>query len=90
MFWLQARVRDLEAELDLEQRRGRDSAAECKKLQKQLADLRAQADDDHRSMAELSDQVQTLQMKIVTMKRQLEENVNILHIHTYSRMRMIV
>ena len=73
-------MRDLEAELDLEQRRGRDAVAESKKLQKQLAELRAQADDDHRSMAELSDQVSTLQMKIVTMKRQLEENVNSLHL----------
>ena len=68
-------MRDLEAELDLEQRRGRDSVAENKKLQKQLADLRAQAEDDHRMVAELSDQVTTLQMKIITMKRQLDDNV---------------
>ena len=68
-------VRDLEAELDLEHRRGRDAAAENKKLHKQLADLRTQADDDHRMVAELSDQVTTLQMKIATMKRQLDENV---------------
>lgn len=68
-------MRDLEAELDLEQRRARDAAAENKKLQKQLVDLRVQADDDHRMVAELSDQVSTLQMKIVTIKRQLDENV---------------
>ena len=71
-------VRDLEAELDLEQRRARDAAAENKKLQKQLADLRTQADDDHRMVAELSDEVSTLQMKIVTLKRQLDENVRLL------------
>jgi len=72
-------VRDLEAELDLEQRRGRDAAAENKKLQKQLTDLRAQADDDHRTVAELSDQNTTLQMRLVTMKRQLDENVSSRH-----------
>jgi len=79
-------VRDLEAELDLEQRRSRDAAAENKKLQKQLADLRMQAEDDHRTVAELSDQVTTLQMKIVTMKRQLDENVRNLNslFNTYS------
>ena len=71
-------MRDLEAELDLEQRRARDAAAENKKLQKQLADLRTQADDDHRMVAELSDEVSTLQMKIVTLKRQLDENVPLL------------
>lgn len=80
-------VRDLEAELDLEQRRSRDSAAENKKLQKQLADLRMQAEDDHRTVAELNDQVTTLQMKIVTMKRQLDENVRSQHspLTTYIR-----
>jgi len=72
-------VRDLEAELDLEQRRGRDAANESKKLQKQLADLRAQADDDHRTVAELNDQVTTLETRIITLKRQLEENVRVLY-----------
>jgi len=78
-------VRDLEAELDLEQRRSRDAAAENKKLQKLLTDLRAQADDDHRMVAELSDQVTTLQMKIVTMKRQLDDNVCFLLLQAPSR-----
>ena len=68
-------MRDLEAELDLEQRRARDAAAENKKLAKQLADLRAQADDDHRTVAELNDHVTTLETRIITLKRQLEENV---------------
>ena len=74
-YSLTIQVRDLEAELDLEQRRSRDAAAEAKKFQRQLTELRGQADDDHRLVAELSDHVGTLQTRITTIKRQLEESV---------------
>ena len=89
LYWNLCQVRDLEAELDLEQRRSRDAAAENKKLQKQLADLRMQADDDHRMVAELSDQVATLQMRIVTMKRQLDDNVCMQTIHSLCHFALI-
>lgn len=66
----------MEAELDAEQRRGRDSAAETRKLAKQLQDLRVQAEEDHRSSIELSESVNTLQVRIVTLKRQVDESVS--------------
>ena len=59
----------------MEQRRSRDAAAEAKKYQRQLLDMRQQADEDHRLVGELNDQVGTLQTKIVTLKRQVEESV---------------
>lgn len=70
---LQARVHDLEAELDAEQRRGRDVIAENRKLQRLLQELRVQADEDHRLVTELSEQVNSFVMKISILKRQLLE-----------------
>lgn len=78
-------MHDLEAELDAEQRRGRDSAAEARKLAKQLQDLRVQAEEDHRSSIELSEQVNTLQVRITTLKRQLDESVGAYDIHLSTR-----
>lgn len=68
-------IRDLETELDLEQRRSREASGEAKKFQRMLTEMRSQADDDHRQVGELTDQVGTLQTRIVTIKRQLEESV---------------
>ena len=47
----------MEAELDAEQRRGRDVLAENKKLQRLLQELRIQADEDHRLVIELTEQI---------------------------------
>ena len=68
-------VRDLEAELEAEQRRSRDVIAENKKLARALAELKAQAEEDHRLVAELTDQINSLQSKIALYKRQLLEAV---------------
>jgi chromosome segregation ATPase len=69
-------LRDVEAELEAEQRRSRDLQAENRKLSKLLQELRQQADDDHRAATELADQVNTLQLRIKTLRRQLEEAVS--------------
>ena len=76
---LQARLRDLESELDLEQRRSRELAAHNRKVERQLNEIRVQAEDDHRVRQELTDQVSTLTMRIKTLRRQLEEAVSTLH-----------
>jgi len=68
-------LRDVEAELEAEQRRGRDVIAENRKLARLLQELRAQADEDHRVATELTDTVNTLTLKINTLKRQLLEAV---------------
>ena len=65
----------MEAELDAEQRRGRDVVAENRKLARLLQELRAQADEDHRVATELTDTVNSLTLKINTLKRQLLEAV---------------
>jgi myosin heavy chain 6/7 len=70
---LQARLHDLEAELDATQRRERDAVAENRKLQRLLQELRVQADEDHRLVGELSDQINAYSNKIAILKRQLVE-----------------
>ena len=72
---LQARLRDLEAELEMEQRRSRELAAHNRKIERQLNEIRVTAEDDHRVRVELQDQVSTLTMRIKTLRRQLEEAV---------------
>jgi len=66
----------VEAELEAEQRRGRDVIAENRKLARLLQELRAQSEEDHRLATELQDTVNTLTLKINTLKRQLLEAVS--------------
>ena len=70
-------LRDVEAELEAEQRRGRDVVAENRKLARLLQELRAQADEDHRVANELTETVNVLTLKIAALKRQLLEAVSI-------------
>jgi len=70
-------VRELEAELEAEQRRARDLAAENRKLQRLLQEQKQQADDERRLAAEANEQINQLQARIKTLKRQLEEAVTI-------------
>jgi len=74
----------VEAELEAEQRRARDLQAENRKLSRMLQELRTQSEEDRRAMTELADQVNTLQQRIKTLHRQLEEAVS----HSDNRHRM--
>jgi len=74
----------VEAELEAEQRRARDLQAENRKLSRMLQELRTQSEEDRRAMTELADQVNTLQQRIKTLRRQLEEAVS----HSDNRHRM--
>jgi chromosome segregation ATPase len=66
----------LEAEFEAEQRRSREAMAANRKLERLLAELKLQADEDHRVRAELQDQVNALQLKLKSLRRQLEEAVS--------------
>lgn len=69
-------LRDLEAELEAEQRRSRELAAANRKIERQFNELRVQAEDDHRNAVELRDTCNTLNIKVKTLRRQLEEAVS--------------
>ena len=66
-------LRDLEAELEAEQRRSREFAAANRKLERALQELRVTAEEDRRQVIELSDTVNTLNVRYKTLRRQLEE-----------------
>jgi len=68
-------VRELEAELEAEQRRARDLAAENRKLLRLLQEQKQQAEDERRLAAEANEQINQLQLRIKTLRRQLEEAV---------------
>jgi myosin heavy chain 6/7 len=67
----------LEAELEAEQRRLRETAANMRKYERQYKEIVTQAEDDRRQVAELTSLVDQLTIKIKTYKRQIEEAVSI-------------
>lgn len=71
-------MRDLEAELEAEQRRHRDSLATLRKIERQYKELIFQTEDDRRSVVELQSVNDQLNLKIKAYKRQIEEAVSIL------------
>ena len=69
-------VRDLEAELESEQRRSREYHASSRKLERSLTELRVTSEDDRRCITDLSENVNILTIRVKTLKRQLDEAVS--------------
>jgi len=65
----------MEAEFENEVRKGRDLAADNRKLQRQLAEQKNQSEADRRQVAEITEQCHALQQRVKTLKRQLDEAV---------------
>ena len=74
---LQARIRDLEAELEAEQRRCREAQAGMRKVERQYKESIVLMEDDRRRLAELSSLCDSLNIKIKTYKRQIDEAVSL-------------
>ncbi|XP_041854267.1 myosin-4-like [Melanotaenia boesemani] len=70
---LEARVRELENELEAEQRHGSDSVKGVRKLERRIKELTYQTDEDRKNMMRLQDLVDKLQLKVKAYKRQAEE-----------------
>uniref|UniRef100_A0A8C5FQ64 Myosin heavy chain, fast skeletal muscle-like n=1 Tax=Gadus morhua TaxID=8049 RepID=A0A8C5FQ64_GADMO len=70
---LEARVRDLEAEVDNEQRRGADAVKGVRKYERRVKELTYQTEEDKKNGARLQDLVDKLQLKVKAYKRQSEE-----------------
>jgi len=77
---LQGRITELEQELEVMTRRERDAVAEIAKLKRQLLELRTQSETEHKLVIEYSEQINILQIKITTIKRQLEQSEEVLNI----------
>uniref|UniRef100_A0A0R3RHL6 Myosin motor domain-containing protein n=1 Tax=Elaeophora elaphi TaxID=1147741 RepID=A0A0R3RHL6_9BILA len=70
---LEMRIRELEQELDGEQRRSSDYEKELKKGDRRIKELQFQCEEDRKNNDRLTELVDKLQIKIKIYKRQVEE-----------------
>jgi len=70
---LEERIRQIESELDGEQRRHADAQKSLRKNERRIKELSFQADEDRKNHERMQDLVDKLQQKIKTFKRQIEE-----------------
>ncbi|XP_078112484.1 myosin heavy chain, fast skeletal muscle-like [Sander vitreus] len=70
---LESRVRELEAEVEAEQRRGGDAIKGVRKYERRVKELTYQTEEDKKNGARLQDLVDKLQLKVKAYKRQAEE-----------------
>uniref|UniRef100_A0A674DPX4 Myosin heavy chain, fast skeletal muscle-like n=1 Tax=Salmo trutta TaxID=8032 RepID=A0A674DPX4_SALTR len=70
---LESRVRELEAEVESEQRRGVDAVKGVRKYERRVKELTYQTEEDNKNVIRLQDLVEKLQLKVKAYKRQAEE-----------------
>nr|XP_057921469.1 myosin-6 [Doryrhamphus excisus] len=70
---LEARIKDLENELEAEQRKGIESVKGIRKYERRIKELTYQSEEDRKNVARLQDLVDKLQVKVKSYKRAAEE-----------------
>ncbi|XP_028675087.1 myosin heavy chain, fast skeletal muscle [Erpetoichthys calabaricus] len=70
---LESRVRELENELEGEQRRGVEAIKGVRKYERRVKELSYQSEEDKKNLLRLQDLVDKLQLKVKAYKRQAEE-----------------
>uniref|UniRef100_A0A8C4N543 Myosin heavy chain 13 n=1 Tax=Equus asinus TaxID=9793 RepID=A0A8C4N543_EQUAS len=70
---LENRVRELENELDAEQKRGAEALKGAHKYERKVKEMTYQAEEDRKNILRLQDLVDKLQAKVKAYKRQAEE-----------------
>uniref|UniRef100_A0A674BPA0 Myosin heavy chain 6 n=1 Tax=Salmo trutta TaxID=8032 RepID=A0A674BPA0_SALTR len=70
---LEARVRELETEVESEQRRSGDSVKGVRKYERRIKELTYQTEEDRKNLSRLQDLVDKLQLKVKSYKRTAEE-----------------
>ncbi|XP_063312181.1 myosin-4-like [Pelobates fuscus] len=78
---LESRVRELENELDAEQKRGSDAIKGVRKYERRVKELTYQTEEDKKNTLRLQDLVDKLQLKVKAYKRQAEETEEQANIH---------
>lgn len=74
---LEEKLRAVEQELDIEQRRHAEAQKNVRKCDRRVKELSFQAEEDRKNQEKMQDLVEKLQQKIRTYKRQIEEAVSI-------------
>lgn len=69
-------MRELENEIDAEQRRSVDVTKQLRKSERRIKEITYQADEDKKNLTRIQDLVEKLQVKVKTYKRQCEETVS--------------
>ncbi|KAK9535247.1 hypothetical protein VZT92_007641 [Zoarces viviparus] len=70
---LECRVRELETEVETEQRRGADAVKGVRKYERRVKELIYQTEEDKKNVTRLQDLVDKLQLKVKSYKRQAED-----------------
>merc|ERR1711997_897256 len=70
---LEARMRELENELDSEQKRTAESIKSNRKMERKIKEVSYQSEEDKKNLSRIQDLVDKLQVKVKTYKRQAEE-----------------
>ncbi|XP_062376915.1 myosin-7-like [Sardina pilchardus] len=70
---LEARVRELESEVEMEQRKAGDSVKGIRKYERRIKELTYQTEEDKKNLHRLQDLVDKLQLKVKSYKRTSEE-----------------
>uniref|UniRef100_A0A8D0GLT8 Uncharacterized protein n=1 Tax=Sphenodon punctatus TaxID=8508 RepID=A0A8D0GLT8_SPHPU len=78
---LEARVHELENELDAEQKRGIEAIKGMRKYERRVKEITYQAEEDKKNVLRLQDLVDKLQLKVKAYKRQAEETEEQANVH---------
>uniref|UniRef100_A0A8C2XQK4 Myosin heavy chain n=1 Tax=Cyclopterus lumpus TaxID=8103 RepID=A0A8C2XQK4_CYCLU len=78
---LESRVRELETEVEGEQRRGADAIKGVRKYERRVKELTYQTEEDKKNVSRLQDLVDKLQLKVKAYKRQAEESEEQANVH---------
>ncbi|XP_077481498.1 myosin heavy chain, skeletal muscle, adult-like [Stigmatopora argus] len=78
---MEARVRELEGEMETEQRRAADATKGIRKYERRIRELTYQTEEDKKTVLRLQDLVDKLQLKVKVYKRQNEEVEELANVH---------
>ncbi|XP_068593952.1 myosin-7-like [Cebidichthys violaceus] len=78
---LEARVRELENEVEMEQKKSGDTVKGIRKYERRIKELTYQTEEDRKNIARLQDLVDKLQLKVKSYKRAAEEAEEQANIH---------
>ncbi|XP_058229624.1 myosin heavy chain, fast skeletal muscle-like [Hemibagrus wyckioides] len=70
---LEARIHELEGEVDVEQRRGAEAIKGLRKYERRMKELTYQTEEDKKNVNRLQDLIDKLQLKVKAYKKQAEE-----------------
>ncbi|XP_068455057.1 myosin-7-like [Clinocottus analis] len=78
---LEARVRELENEVEMEQKKSTETVKGIRKYERRIKELTYQTDEDRKNIARLQDLVDKLQLKVKSYKRAAEEAEEQANVH---------